>query len=651
MKNSIAKGVAIRVLAILLVALAILFVASYFLVDNIITNNVKSTNEAMLKAYSDMVLDESLLSGVPITDENFAEEILQRGSYICELYEIDFAYLMIPNIESGKIKYLCVAQNKKFDEVNPNDKYIGKIASYSLTEDEKDVWHGKRKVSHSITEAKYNHEISTMMLIHDSFGHKVMAGVDHSYEDVHEKILKIFFILAIIIICVIIGIYLFVYLVIKRNISKPANILSKTMNEYITDGHRSKEKLEIKGNDEFSMISSAFNSMTDNISDYLNNINLLTREQEQQNTQLDIASRIQRGFLKDEYFQTNGCVIYADMIPAKHVAGDLYDYMPIGDDKFLTVIADVAGKGVSTSIFMAVTLILIREFAKMNMSPAEILSRVNDTLSENNPSMLFLTAIVGIYDSKTKTYTYANAGHNLPYIINNEVTQLSGTQSTLLGIFPGEKFAENSITLDIGDTLFMYTDGVNEAINENKEFFGIDRLESILKEFTTAKKENLVDYVNQKVSEFVADAERHDDITMLCFSPAKTKNLVLGPNENEFEKIKKEILDLPIPRNEQLSLCLAAEECFVNICNYAYTDSNQKGDVHIALNISNRITLRFSDTGMQFDPTKNILNIDDYDIENQVGGLGRFIAFNNVDDAKYEYKNGKNILTLTKYIV
>ncbi|MBQ0083437.1 MAG: SpoIIE family protein phosphatase [Clostridiales bacterium] len=648
-KNSIAKRVTRRVSAIFLVALTVLCVSFYFLVDTIVMNNARSNNESMVKAYADMVLEEAEHYDSPI-DENFAEKIWERGNYACEIFKIDFAYLLVPLEDSGKIKYICVSQNERFDELNPSDKYIGKIYEYNLTDDEWAVWRGEKDISHSVTTAKYTYEITTMTLIKDKSGNKIIAGVDQSYEGASKESLNIFIMMAVIIVLVVIGVYVLVYVVIKRRVSNPAVKLSRTMNEYITDGKRSTEKLEIKGNDEFTMMAAAFNTMTDDISSYLENIRNLTHEQEQQNVQLDIASGIQRGFLKNVFFETDGCVIHADMIPAKYVGGDLYDYQPLEDGKFLTVIADVSGKGVSAAIFMAVTLMLIREFAKVGLSPAQILSRVNNTLCENNPSMLFATAIVGIFDSENNSYTYANAGHNLPYIIkNNEVKTLGGAGNTLIGMFENEEYYEETIKLDTGDTLFLYTDGVNEAVNSKKEFFGIPRLEDTLKAFTAAKKENLVDFVNNAVGEFVGNAERHDDITMLCFTVANTKNMVLKAQESEFEKIKNEILALPLPRNNQLELCLAAEEYFINICSYAYQNTENEGYVNCSISVSNRITLRFTDSGMPFDQTSDIIDIEEYDMEEQVGGLGRFIAMNKVDDAKYEYKNNQNILTLTKY--
>lgn len=649
MKHSIARKVTGSIAVCLFVALAALFAASYLLVQNIVSGNTKDLNRSVLRSFAEMVKEDA--AGRSEMDRLLIEDILADGEYLCERYNIDFAYMFRPADEPGKITYVCVAQNERFDDINPDDKYIGKVTGYVLTADEDAVWRGEKEVSDSITRSKTGHEVSTMIRL-EICGKTYMAGIDQSYEGQYRKIVSHFLLLAGAIILVTAGIYLSVYLIIKKRVSKPAAAVSRAMAEYITDGRRSDEKLEVKGDDEFSAIGAAFNSMTDDISGYLTNIDRLTHEREQQTAQLDISAQIQRGFLKKTYYEADGCLVYADMVPAKYVAGDLYDYMPLGDGKFLTVIADVSGKGVAASIFMAVTLILIREFAKMAMSPKEILSRVNRTLAENNAQMLFSTAICGIYDETAKTYTYANAGHNLPYVLKNgEVTVLGESYNTFLGIFPEEDYREVTVPLDTGDTLFLYTDGVTEATNADNEFYGEARLTAALQSFTAAKKENIVDYVKADVAAFSGDADQHDDITMLAFTPGKTKKLVLPAKAEEFAKIRDEILKLPIPRAEQLTFCLAAEEFFINICSYAYEETGGEGTVRVSVNVSDRITLRFADSGVPFDPTKDVLAIEDYDYDHGVGGLGRFIAVNNIDDAKYEYRDGENILTLTKFPV
>ncbi|MCQ2401463.1 MAG: SpoIIE family protein phosphatase [Lachnospiraceae bacterium] len=647
--NTIAKKVTVRVLIVLLVSQFLLFAISYLLLQHIVSDNAKNNNEAMVTIFADMVLSEAFEKNVPI-DENFAANILSLGNYICRLNNIEFAYLFVPEQEAGKIKYICVSQNSKVDEINPHDRYIGKVTSYTLTADERAVWNGEKEISHSVTVSKIGHEISTMVRITDPYGHPMMAGVDQSYEEMNRRVIRGFSILAVTTVLANCLIFFFISIVMEKRISVPAGKVCEVMSGYLASGSCSESKLQVDGNDELAKISAAFNSMTDNIQNYLSNISSLTKEQEKQNAQLDISSQIQRGFLKNGHFESGHCIIHADMIPARYVAGDLYDYMMIDDNHILTVIADVSGKGVAASIFMAVTLMLIREVAKMNKSPAEILKRVNDSLSVNNPSLLFLTAVIGIYDLKERTYIYCNAGHNLPYILRDRVIPLSGTRNPLLGIFPGEEFVEDLVTLRPGDAIFLYTDGVNEAVNESNEFFGTERLETALEEWMTSKTEDPVDYVERKMAEFTGNAERHDDTTMLCLLPCETEVLVLQPQIHEFAKLKQKILYLPLSRKELLDLCLAAEEIFVNICSYAYNEEIEKGDIRVSVRVSQKITIEFSDKGIPFDPTKNMISAEDYDIDEQIGGLGRLIAFRSVDDVRYERKNGSNILTLIKYI-
>lgn len=648
LKSSIARKITLRVSAILLVALAVLFIAAYLIVQRIVSSKTRSYNEAALRLYADMISDVSEECGAPVNDD-FAETVHATGEYVCDVFQIDFAYLFTPDYGPGKIRYLCVSQSDYYNTVNPTDKYFGKVTEYTLTSDEREVWNGTKKISHSKTVSKHDHELSTMLRFEDKYGNVFMAGVDQSYGAINREIEKLFLTFATIILFVLLITQILIYIVIKKRVSKPAAILSKTMNEFIRDGKHSSEKLFISSNDEFSMISSAFNSMTDNINDYIDNIKVLTNENERQNAELDIASNIQRGLLRASCYEGTSYNIYADMIPARQVGGDFYDYMPLENGKTLTVIADVSGKGISASLFMAITLELIREYAKMNMSPSEILSRINDTLSENNPEYLFLTAIVGIYDETTHTFTYANAGHNLPYVIGNGVRLLDAPGNMILGVFPGEKYTEYTINLSVGDTLFAYTDGVNEATNKDNEFFGTERLEKVLNDYTLAKKNNVIDFVNEAISEFADGAERHDDITMIAFSPANILKLELSANEREFCKIRDVIMGLPILRDDKLSLCLAAEECFVNICNYAYVGEENPGVVNCTISFSNCVTLKFEDTGIPFNPTENMVDVDSYDINTSVGGLGRFIAFENVDHVKYEYSENKNILTLTKF--
>ena len=203
----------------------------------------------------------------------------------------------------------------------------------------------------------------------------------------------------------------------------------------------------------------------------------------------------------------------------------------------------------------------------------------------------------------------------------------------------------------MGDTLLLYTDGVTEATDGEQKFYGEERLETVLGGFRESHAPDLVKYVNDSVKVFAGESEQHDDITMLALTVKDTADLALEVKLTEFEKIKSAILSVPIEREKQLELCLAAEECFVNIVSYAFEGRDAENEkIGFRLAVSDRILMRFEDGGIPFDPRENSDAPVDYDPDVQLGGLGRFIAFSVVDEILYENTNGKNILTMIKYL-
>ena len=174
---------------------------------------------------------------------------------------------------------------------------------------------------------------------------------------------------------------------------------------------------------------------------------------------------------------------------------------------------------------MAVTLTLIRQFAKMGKSPAEILCNVNDMLSEQNPNDMFVTTFIGIFDAETGSFTYANAGHNPPYLLGKTSGYVTGARKLPLGAFPNISYIETEMQLQAGDTLFMYTDGVTEAFNIEDCEFGTERLKDVLHR---SKGKVYVETVLEAVRTFAGEAEQHDDITMLSLSVSESKAVLQG---------------------------------------------------------------------------------------------------------------------------
>ena len=209
--------------------------------------------------------------------------------------------------------------------------------------------------------------------------------------------------------------------------------------------------------------------------------------------------------------------IYASMVAAKDVGGDFYEFFPIDDHRIGFTIADVSGKGVPAAIFMAVSLTLLKATGLRDVASNVCIQMVNDMLCGESVESMFVTVFYGIYDLKTGEIDFTNAGHNPPYILHADgtVEMLKSECNLVLGAIEGMTFKNESLRLNPGDALVMFTDGVTEAENKDHEQFGEARLEAALAELKGAESKQIVDTVNAKVKEFVAGAAQSDDITQL----------------------------------------------------------------------------------------------------------------------------------------
>lgn len=294
---------------------------------------------------------------------------------------------------------------------------------------------------------------------------------------------------------------------------------------------------------------------------------------------------------------------------------------------------------------MAHALTLLVQYASFNYSPAQILTEFNNSLSKQNPGGMFITAFIAIYDPKTGRITYSNAGHNYPYILTDQLIPLTDGNGVAAALFPGETYEDIQIDLPEGGTLFLYTDGVNEAKNTKNAFYGTTRLEYMLSQSIASNDPDPLHTVLADLQSFTEGAEQSDDITMLSLNlkPKEKIVLQLDAEPTQLLQIREAIRSLNVSDQLKGTLNLAAEEIFVNICSYAY-DAGGKAEIRIVQ--GDEIEMTFIDSGKPFDPTDKLLRIEDYDHEHTIGGLGRYLTFNLADRYQYEYRDGKNILNL-----
>ena len=237
-------------------------------------------------------------------------------------------------------------------------------------------------------------------------------------------------------------------------------------------------------------------------------------------TELNMATEIQTSMLPSTFPafpDRSEFDIYASMDPAKEVGGDFYDFFLIDDDHLAAVIADVSGKGVPAALFMMSSKILLNDHATIGGSPAEILERVNKLVYANNKAHMFVTVWLGILEISTGKLTSASAGHEYPMInVNGKYELLKDKHGLAIGAMPNSKYKDTEITLNKGDSVFVYTDGVAEATDANNELFGTDRtLEALNAIRAGVSQKEILEGVRSAVDAFVKEAPQFDDLTML----------------------------------------------------------------------------------------------------------------------------------------
>ena len=233
--------------------------------------------------------------------------------------------------------------------------------------------------------------------------------------------------------------------------------------------------------------------------------------------ELDIARKMQRAILPTEFPNKPGYRIFGDMEPARNVGGDFFDVIQLKHGRVGLAIADVSDKGVPAALFMMSSRTLLKGAAIGSTEPSAALREVNNMLCEKNESMMFVTLLYGIYDPASGEFTYANAGHNSPVILHTDksCSMLPLTDGVAIGVMPGLEYQQKTITLPPGDTLTLYTDGVTEAMNEDKEELGEERFFDILKGASSGEPEAITRAIFDGIKAFAGDAPQSDDITCL----------------------------------------------------------------------------------------------------------------------------------------
>lgn len=363
--------------------------------------------------------------------------------------------------------------------------------------------------------------------IYDQNGEVVgTACIDVSMDDIMKNRQEFLQNLCLVLVGITIVICLLILAGINRILLVPVKSLSQAAALFVKDKESTKKtqtaisQLDIHTGDEIEELSEAIKTMEMEINDYIDHLTEVTAEKERMGAELNIATQIQASMLPcifPAFPDRNEFDIYASMDPAKEVGGDFYDFFLIDEDHIALVMADVSGKGVPAALFMVIAKTLLKNTAQSGISPKEVLSQVNTQLCENNEAEMFVTVWLGIMQISTGHMVCANAGHEYPAIrrVGGQYELLHDKHGFVLAGMEGSRYREYEITLEKGDSLFVYTDGVPEATNAENELFGTDRMLEALNQNPDAASEEVIREVQKAMEVFVKQAPQFDDITML----------------------------------------------------------------------------------------------------------------------------------------
>lgn len=364
--------------------------------------------------------------------------------------------------------------------------------------------------------------VTTVIPIRDSFNNIVaMLSVEKSMDEVltlQQEYQKTIFIVGLTISLVFILLYGFS---LWYSVVRPVSVITQETEYFAQNSKLSGIIKKIRNHDEIGSLAKSVEVMSEDINNYITKLTSVTAEKERISTELNVATKIQADMLPKQYPafpERTDFDLSASMDPAKEVGGDLYDYILLDDDHLMMVVGDVSGKGVPAALFMVIAKTLLASHAVQRLSPAEIFEKTNDQLCNGNETGLFVTCWLGILTFSTGELKFVNAGHPNPVLYHKgEFSYVVTKPNFVLGGMEGIPYKEHTITMEKGDRLFIYTDGVTEATDAHETLFGEDRLLQAMKGTENLTAPQTLVSVRRSIDDFVGEAEQFDDITLLDF--------------------------------------------------------------------------------------------------------------------------------------
>ena len=359
--------------------------------------------------------------------------------------------------------------------------------------------------------------------IFDSNGDPVaIVGVDVFMPNLQADMRDFLVVVIAAIFLVVLAAILMCFFFVKRKIVNPINKI-RDASKRMVENLENEESIDVsvKTGNEIEELFDSFKEMYRDVKDYITQLSSVTAEKERIGAELDVAKHIQASMLPcifPAFPERSEIDIYATMEPAKEVGGDFYDFFMVDDRHLAIVMADVSGKGVPAALFMVIGKTLIKDHTTPGRDLGKVFTEVNQLLCESNSEELFITAFEGVLDLVTGEFVYVNAGHEMPFICKagGDFESYKIRAGFVLAGMEGMKYRAGSMTLEPGDKIFQYTDGVTEATNANNELYGMERLGAMLNKAKNGTPHEILPAVKKDIDEFVGEAPQFDDITMLC---------------------------------------------------------------------------------------------------------------------------------------
>ena len=602
--------------------------------------------------------------------------VWNRLNELCNSLGATFIYVIQPDLtDYGHISFVFSTVNTEFGEYYPYEVgYVRETTNEEYRQQYRKLYEGQSERELQYLEGKSYEKaarhLTAMRALKGSDGEtkailcvqRQMNALQLTSRRFHRSVLQV-------LVAIVLAVILSQSIYLKQALIDPVRRITDEAMRFAEENRPARIKLseQIRSRDEIGLLAGSIDQMEEQVGRYIENLTSITAEKERITTELSLARRIQEAMLPHQFPpfpERKEFDLYASMTPAKAVGGDFYDFFLIDDDHLGLVMADVSGKGIPAALFMMICKTILQSCAMLGQTPGEILTKTNEGICSNNQADMFVTVWVGILEISTGKLRAANAGHEYPALKRADGRfELYKTKHGLaVGAMEDAEYREYELQLFPGDKLFVYTDGVPEAIDAQEQAFGTGRMLRALNLDPEAGPEALLGNVKGEMDAFVGGAEPFDDITMLEFvyygteekamPKTITMDAVLANLDQALAFVDENLEQMDCPMKQQMQVDLAVEEAFVNVASYAYGE----GTGPVTLSVSEeketgRLVIRLSDSGIPFDPTAR--KEPDLSLpaeERQIGGLGIFIEKKSMDELRYAYENGQNVLTMYKNI-